>query len=334
MASKVENWWAGSYPAYSIKNFESMDIFLKFRDTNRRAFVRGDEIYKEALWKVDNCDIFEWFDRSKRTGEKFGHDKNSDTWFYEHWFMEEEVHVVVKTWLNRPTEWGLVIRYYPDYEVHVTWSLSGSTKTYEENQVTKSSKKGLKEGSRQTPFGIEDFAEMFWEGLEETGIEKSWKRGSAQGGEKEYKRGLAKWGESWVEDKDYTEKREWRNEGPKNVGVYKGQKGNKTWEEKWDQDITHDIDDKTWTEGNKTWGLIKEKRPDQAFKVEWEGIKPSLGGAGEDGYAKSRLVIKLTDLYRSQKSHVEGSLETLRILTSENTTEKSEVQKMSTQFKN
>ncbi|CAG9335791.1 unnamed protein product [Blepharisma stoltei] len=317
MASRVDTWWANSYPDCSIKNFESMPVFHRFRDTNRRPFVRGDENYKETLWRVDNCDIFEWFDRAKKTGEKFGHDRNSDTWFYEHWYMEGDIHVVVKTWLRRPEEWGQVIRYFPDYEIHISWNLSGNTKTYEEIQIDPNARKGLREGLRNTQFGVENFSEAFWDSLDSSGLEKNWKRGTAQGGEKEYKKGPAKSGESWIEDKDYYEKREWKIEGTKNTGVFKGKKGAKTWEEKWDQDTDHDIDDKSWTEGSRQWGLLKTKRPDQQFKLEWEGDRPVIGGSGEDGYVKGRLVLKLAEVYRNIKEHINSSHETLEELAAE-----------------
>ncbi|CAG9329268.1 unnamed protein product [Blepharisma stoltei] len=321
MASKLESWWSGSYPAFSMKHYETWLIYNKLISavSAEEHFTKTTETGQEAYWVIDNCDIYEWFDSTSQTGEKFGHDKNSDTWFYEHWFVEEGIHIVAKTWHKYPHEWGVVIKYLPDHEVHTTWELGPIVKSFEESTKIGDVTNGTKQCVRCTPEGLEDYTEKFWSDPTSSGKEKVWTLGTSRGEEKEYQEGDKKWGESWKDDPDFdfNEKKEWKQEGDKYTGLDTGKKGDLSWEEKREKTPEHESQEKTWTRGDKKWGFVKDKKPDQAYKMDWEGKKPEVGTEGAKAAVameRAKMVVPLTDLFRKQKAEVDASQDTLKSL--------------------
>lgn len=81
--SVSQSWWSDTYPKYSLSNYREMPVFTHFSSCTG-PFHTGEAVAQSSFWTVDNCDIYEWFNQGSQEGEKLGHDKNSDTWFYEH----------------------------------------------------------------------------------------------------------------------------------------------------------------------------------------------------------------------------------------------------------
>lgn len=180
MEDKLEEWWAGDYQKLSIKNFKKMSVYLLFIK-HSKPFYRENTLFKEAFWIVDNCDIFEWIDLFEKTGEKFGHDRNSDTYFYEYWWvLPEKVRKVRKVWFCNPVEWGVEITYYPDFKKIHQWSVKNGEVLVESSKRFHTHTEGQRFGTVLTPDGTEEFVEDFWEDKERVRTEKNWKNSLGQ----------------------------------------------------------------------------------------------------------------------------------------------------------
>jgi hypothetical protein len=275
MESFSENWWLGSYPKYSIKSYTTMPIYARFKQCSA-PFSKGDHNYREAYWKDDNCFIFEWYDRRTQEGEKFGLDHNSYTFFYEHWFLSDRSHIVVKTWLRNVFEWGVVITHTDDVEESEIWYKDAIRHSVKRINSNPDGKETLKIGRKSTDQGIEDFTKRFWETKEAKVREKQWKRGSSIGKEKLFVDSEQEWGESWVEENESRKQSEWHKEKGKEWGKRSGKTGNEEWEEEWERDSDHSFEEKQWKQPDKTWGIVRSKSSGIGFKLEWEGKRPEL----------------------------------------------------------
>ena len=275
MGSKSEDWWQGSFQKYSIKKFNSMSVYLKFRRCSS-PYSKGDHNFREAYWKDDNCYIYEWFDRREQQGEKFGIDYNSSTHFYENWHMEDSIHVVIKSWLCGETEWGLVIKYYPDHEEHENWSVDRESKILESKKVFPDKTESITNGKKYTDTGLEDFTEKFWSTPDKSSREKTWNRGPAEGEEKEFKEEDKTWGESWEKDGPDFKKVEWNEEPGRKWGESNGKTGIEEWNKVWDRNPELDYEEETHKKPGKEWGTIRSMSNDARFLVEWEGQKPRV----------------------------------------------------------
>ena len=298
MAAKIEEWWS-NYHQYSIKDYASMPVFKKFLGSHT-PHSRQEDTYQEASWTVDNCWIFEWFDTFSQNGEKFGHDKNSNTYFYEKWDIEEGVHKVFKTWLSSQREWGEVIKFYSEHQDWVFWSIEGSARSYEEFSRKESEVKGIK---NKTVNGVEDFTEMFWEQAGSKGLEKIWNKGESQRGESRYEEQDHLWGKDWVKEPHFTDQKEWHLQGSKKWGTYQGESGAVAWNEAWNRDSGYDFEDKNWTQGDNKWGFTTEKSVSWNWKLEWQGYKPLV--------SSKALTKELANLYFKQKELIESNNLTL-----------------------
>ncbi|CAG9335830.1 unnamed protein product [Blepharisma stoltei] len=154
MASNFQLWKSNSYPSHSIKGFQSMPIFRKF--TEAKQHYEHSPSIQVVFSTLRNCDMYQWFDFTSQTGEKFSHDKDSDTYFYENWHYKDDSYVVSKTWLKETYEWGIVVIYSNDQEHHTHWDIS----TEKHKEVVKPRTR-LAE-PKFTSTGIEDFSEKFW----------------------------------------------------------------------------------------------------------------------------------------------------------------------------
>ena len=275
MGSKSEDWWQGSFQKYSIKKFNSMSVYLKFRRCSS-PYSKGDHNFREAYWKDENCYIYEWFDRREQQGEKFGIDYNSSTHFYENWHMEDSIHIVIKSWLCGETEWGLVIKYYPDREEHENWSVDRESKILESKQVFPDKTESITTGKKYTDTGLEDFTERFWSAPDKTSREKTWNRGPAQGEEKEFKEEDKSWGESWEKNGPDFKKVEWNEEPDRKWGESSGKNGVEEWNKVWDRNPEVDFEEEHHKKPGKEWGTIRSMSNDARFLVEWEGQKPHV----------------------------------------------------------
>lgn len=278
---KEENWWFGEYPNYSLTRYKDMPVYQRFI-SSLRPFTKIMGEYREAFWKDENCFIFEWFDSSEQKGEKFGLDHNSTTYFYEHWFTEDDIHIVEKSWLCDPSEWGLIIKYYPEYSEEVTWTMENDKKVVE-TRVQQDNKVKLKtDGQKLTPDGLEDFTEIFWETPTGYAKERSWTRGEAKGEEKEYKEGDKKWGESWIESDDQTSRKTWHEEGSKRWGEGTGEEGYEKWKEKWDKTSQGSFEEIEYEDRFQNRGKLRVRSKSGEYKLEWEGAKPEIKSPNEE----------------------------------------------------
>jgi hypothetical protein len=275
MASKYESWWVGEYPRYSIKDYEKMPVYLKFLEC-KAPFARGDAAKREAYWKDENCYIYEWFDQRSQTGEKFGLDYNSYTYFYEHWFMDALVHVVEKSWLRDPVEWGVVIEYHPDHEKHIIWNYSQDEQNIEFKEKSPEKLAWEKIGKKFTEDGIEDFTEKFWESPEQSGKELVWKKGNAEGEDKEYKKGEKIWGENKVVDQDYYKEVKWNLEGNKKWGTKAERQGTQQVEFNWEKDSENSFEETKNVNDEKVSGNIRSRSIGALYNVSWEGERPEV----------------------------------------------------------
>lgn len=275
MVSKTEDWWEGNFQKYSIKNYRTMSIYLKFKKCTE-PFSKGDHNFREGYWRDDNCYIYEWYERTEQKGEKFGLDCNSTTYFYENWFLEDSIHVVVKSWLRDQVEWGVLIKYYPDHEESQSWTVDGISNSLESKKVFPDKIESVKSGKKLTPSGIEDFTEKFWETRNETGKERTWKRGSAEGIEKSYKEGEKAWGETWEEDGINYKKSNWTEEGGKVWGEAEGKNGLEEWQKTWEKDPENDFEENKHKNGVKKWGSVRSLSNEGRYQLEWEGQQPQI----------------------------------------------------------
>lgn len=281
--SKQEDWWLGDYPNYSLRRYKDMPVYQRF-SSSVRPFSKILEKYREAFWRDDNCFIFEWYDSKLQKGEKFGLDHNSTTYFYEHWYYEEDIHIVEKSWLCEPIEWGVVIKYYPEYEEEVSWSTEEGKKVVETKKRLPEKVEGIKKGTVLTPDGLEDFTEVFWESPTGFGKEKKWTRGTAKGEENEYKDGDNRWGNSWDEDANQHSKKEWHEEGNHKWGEREGKEGYEEFKEKWDKNSEGSFEEIDYLDRGQEYGKTRVRSKSHSYNVEWEGKKPEIivPGSEED----------------------------------------------------
>ena len=67
----------------------------------------------------------------------------------------------------------MIIKYYPEYEEEVTWTLDGEKNVVETIKRANDRTEARKKGQLPTPDGIEDFTEVFWESPNESAREKA-----------------------------------------------------------------------------------------------------------------------------------------------------------------
>ncbi|CAG9328289.1 unnamed protein product [Blepharisma stoltei] len=289
MSLKFESWWFDFYPIYSLKQIDSMPIYIKFQSL-KAYFKTSNESSSEAFWRDDNCDIYEWFDKPSSSGEKIGHDFNSDTWFYEHWFIDSEIHTTIKSWITKSAiEWGVIIKIYPDHKLHTSWNLQDGVKTLEESVIKDGCTAGTRRRLNCTVNGIEDSITNFKEKNDEKWTEETWTKGTARGQEKVYKKGNEANGKSWSEDYDSGEKCEWNSQDGIVNGKKEGWNPKVKWTEIWKKGGNYEKTDKEFVEGNKKWGIIKEIKKSSTYKLEWEGEKPSFEGNGQENSSAEKL---------------------------------------------
>lgn len=284
---KEENWWFGEYPNYSLKRYKDMPVYQRFV-SSVRPFSKIMGEYREAFWRDDNCFIFEWFDSTEQKGEKFGLDHNSTTYFYEHWFTEDDIHIVEKSWLCDPSEWGVIIKYYPEYSEEVTWTMENEKKVVETRVKQEDKVKSRVNGQKLTPDGVEDFTEIFWETPSGYAKERTWTRGEAKGEEKEYKEGDKKWGESTVEADDQVSHKTWHEEGSKKWGEGTGEEGYEKWIEKWDKNSQGSYEELEIEDRFSKRGKLRVRSQSREYKLEWEGPKPEIIFPNEEEKVESQ----------------------------------------------
>lgn len=272
---KEENWWVGDYPQQSLKNYKSMPVYQKFC-RSVQPFTKVLPHFREAFWKDDNCYIYEWYDQGSQKGEKFGLDYNSITYFYEHWYTQEDFHIVDKSWLREPVEWGVSIKYFPEYEEEVDWTIEEDKKVIENITRTEKRTEGKKKGEQMTPEGLEDFTETFWKTPTDSGREKQWTKGTAVGEDKEYKEGDKKWGESWSKDVNQEMSKEWHEEDGKKWGEGQGKFGYETWKETWEKNSQGSLEEVVFEDRDQKWGKLRKRSKSNEYKLEWSGVKPEV----------------------------------------------------------
>jgi hypothetical protein len=99
---QLRQWWVEQYPDCSLREPQMKEVFRRLWQSHG-AFRHVSPISTEHLWYIDNCKIFE--DYTPLSGEKAGHDRNSNTLFYEFWSTS----LLIKTWLHGEMEWGEVL---------------------------------------------------------------------------------------------------------------------------------------------------------------------------------------------------------------------------------
>ena len=273
---KQEDWWFGEFPNYSLQKYKDMPIYQRFK-SSVRPFNKIMGEYREAFWRDDNCFIFEWFDSSEQKGEKFGLDHNSITYFYEHWYTDDEnIHTVEKSWLCEPTEWGVIIKYFPEYEEEITWNMEKELKVMEKRTKTQDGLKSKKTGQKMTPDGIEDFTEVFWQTPNGYEKERIWIRGDDKGQEKEVKDGDKIWGQSEEVVDDEVMKKTWNQDGNHKWGESLGEEGYEKWHEKWDKNSEGSYEEVIVQDRMQNRGKLRIRASSHNYRVEWEGVKPEI----------------------------------------------------------
>ncbi|OMJ67847.1 hypothetical protein SteCoe_34882 [Stentor coeruleus] len=294
MGSGIKDWWIGDYPQMSIKNYKKMPVYMRFMKIEK-PFSRQMKLFREAFWEIDNCDIYEWYDKAKETGEKFGHDRNSNTYFYELWWIEEEEQVrrVRKVWLNGSLEWGVNIRYLPEYEEITSWNIDSEKKCVEIKTKYPTHEEGKRIGTEVTPDGEEDFEERFWESADRFRNEKEWKNPLGQGIDKTFKEGGKSWGES------------------------EGQKNDEDWKDNWEKDSTGSFEESQHQNPTKKWGNLRSRKGDNKYTVNWEGEKPNVNGENPDAsdlekknglISLEKINSELLALYQNLKENFENKV--------------------------
>lgn len=111
-AKALMQWWEEGYAQCSLRDPATKDIFRKLWEAHG-PFRHVSPASTQHLWYIDNCKILEIY--TPLAGEKAGHDRNSDTLFYESWSPAQ----LIKTWLRGEFEWGEVV--YHLSNVKVRW---------------------------------------------------------------------------------------------------------------------------------------------------------------------------------------------------------------------
>lgn len=174
-SSHLDSWWAVQYPCYSIRNLSQIPSYSTL-ESLKSPFksISGETVEEFKL--IDNCKIYEIYCHATGTGEKLGHDMNSNTWFYEHWFPEDACHIVIKTWLNSEMEWGWVIRYYDSYEDRQYWSVRKDERFMEEFRISNAGTKGRRFRRNLKGSKTEDYFEKFVERQDYSKKKKRWEK--------------------------------------------------------------------------------------------------------------------------------------------------------------
>lgn len=250
----------------------------------------------ENAWEIDGCQIFEWRDADNKEGEKFGHDTNSDTYFYERWFLEGSTNTVIKSWLCRPREWGTIIKYYDDHEEHTYWDLGELNKKYEEFTKDAKKVKGLRSGIRNGEFDPESFTETFVERNNKVITEGKWVRSKLRGKYSKEETKEKKTGTDLEWGTDYEQQKVWKSSGEDvKSWTILGKKPDSSWREVVEQVPDRIFSDKSWIEGGKNWGVCFEETPMANWKLKWDGKQPKLGASRDvDSLYQTYLRLKAT----------------------------------------
>ena len=256
------------------------------------AMHREISTFREAFWRDDNCFIYEWYDKIKHTGEKFGHDLNSDTRFYELWWIDGDLSKVRKVWLCDPVEWGVNITYYPDREESIIWSIENPDTIYEKKALEQRTRFPDKNESNRiwsqgTPEGLEKFQEKFWENHDKKEREREWKKPDSDGVYKESKDGNHEWGEA------------------------SGRRGDEDWNENWDKTPETLYEEDNHQNPNGKWGNIHAKDGTDEYSVQWIGRKPEFGGNNGNSVPLETIGSQLWALFQNLKGNLQDKIENI-----------------------
>jgi len=105
-------WWEEEYVQCTLTDLGRREIFSKLWESHG-PYRHVSAASTQHLWYIDNCKILEIYTPS--AGEKAGHDRNSNTLFYESWSSA----LLIKTWLRGELEWGEAV--YRLQHVKVRW---------------------------------------------------------------------------------------------------------------------------------------------------------------------------------------------------------------------
>lgn len=271
MASESEAWWTQHYTVYSIRDLQALPIFSKFLAMHY-PFVRGASDRTESFSSEGTIDTYQWSAHSSNEGEKFSHDRSSDTWCYEHRFQDKECHTTVTSWLSDEAEWGEIVRKYVEYEIWENWRLQASTRHYERYSLQGGEKRGLKTARLPSQDGLETWTETYWEKEGESEFEKVWERPGASGGENKHNRGDYWWGEVWHRNGGHMEKKVWHTKGDRDWGHVHGEACGKVWDEKWDISKAKRDEEKLTQDGDRHRGFRYLRNGKDWYKQEWDGL--------------------------------------------------------------
>ena len=158
MEREFQQWWEEEYPHCSLRHPERRDIFRRMWECHG-PFRHVSPSSTEHLWYIDNCKILEVY--TPTTGHKSGHDRNSNTLFYEHWSPS----LLIKTWLHSDQEWGEVL--YHSTGLKVTWKLDHNSYISMHNEQQKVRKTMRTEGDSYWIEAVswkndQEIAEKWW----------------------------------------------------------------------------------------------------------------------------------------------------------------------------
>lgn len=300
MASESEAWWTQHYTVYSIRDLQAIPIFSKFLSMHY-PFVRGSGDRTESFSSEGTIDTYQWSAHSTNEGEKFWHDRATDTWCYEHRFQDKECHTTVTSWLLPVEERGEIVRKYVDYELWENWRLQESTRHYERYSLQGGEKRGLKTARLPSQDGMETWTETYWEKEGESEFEKVWERPGASGGENKHNRGDYWWGEVWHRNGGHMEKKTWHTKGDRDWGHVHGEACGKIWDEKWDISKAKRDEEKLTQDGDRHRGFRYLRNGKDWYKQEWDGLAVLGVDEGVERLKKSEVRQDLDEV--SANSH-------------------------------
>jgi len=296
MASESQLWWSTQYTKHSIRDLQALPIFAKF-NAQRFPYARDSGKGVETFTMESAGATLEWSHKTKAEGEKFSHERSSDTWFYEKRSEEGEVAVTRRTWLSPDTEWGTIQQQYRDFQVHEEWRLRDTDRRYEKYTLEEGSKRGLRTGSTPVVEGMESWVEAYWEAGEDTEFEKVWTRPDASGGENKHQRGAYWWGEVWHKAGDSVEKKSWHTEGDRDWGHVVGEACGKSWHEKWDISKTKRSEERLAQEGERHHGFRYLRDGADWYRQEWDGLAILGIDEGAELLKKMEFVQQLDEVH-------------------------------------
>lgn len=313
MASESQLWWSTQYTKHSIRDLQALPMFAKF-NAQRFPYARDSGKGVETFTMEAAGATLEWSHKTKAEGEKFSHERSSDTWFYEKRYEEGEVAVTRRTWLSPDTEWGTILHRYRDFEVHEEWRLKDTDRHYERYTLEEGAKRGLRTGSTPVVEGMENWVEAYWESGEEREFEKVWARPDASGGENKHQRGSYWWGEVWHKAGDSVEKKSWHTEGDHDWGHVVGEACAKSWHEKWDISKSKRSEERLIQEGDRHHGFRYLRDGADWYRQEWDGLAILGIDEGAELLKKLEFVQQLDEVYTNAMDTLLRGEHTLELL--------------------